>query len=134
MAELLRHLAGEASPSPYYEHPECGFHWHGRDGMDIPMRNGQPVCPRCELRRLAGEAAGRVADDTQPETQDTFPAWLYQRFMQGGAGWDNLDDDQRAYWEHQARAVRRAVERGGFKPAGVGAQPMQCSVSEPGPR
>jgi hypothetical protein len=39
----------EAPLSPYYEHPECGFHWHGRDGMDIPMRDGQPVCPRCEL-------------------------------------------------------------------------------------
>jgi hypothetical protein len=38
--------------SPDYEHPDCGFHWHGRDGMDIPMRDGQPVCPRCELRRV----------------------------------------------------------------------------------
>ncbi|MDF2710615.1 MAG: hypothetical protein K0R62_6267 [Nonomuraea muscovyensis] len=38
--------------SPDYEHPECGFHWHGRDGMDIPVRDGQPVCPRCELRRV----------------------------------------------------------------------------------
>jgi hypothetical protein len=50
--------ATETEPplSPDYQHPECGFHWHGRDGMDIPMRDGQPVCPRCELRRLAGEA------------------------------------------------------------------------------
>jgi uncharacterized Zn finger protein (UPF0148 family) len=39
----------EAPLSPDYEHPECGFHWHGRDDMDIPMRDGQPVCPRCEL-------------------------------------------------------------------------------------
>jgi len=38
--------------SPYFEHPECGFRWHGRDGMDVPMRDGQPVCPRCELRRV----------------------------------------------------------------------------------
>ncbi|MFD5027037.1 hypothetical protein [Streptomyces sp. NPDC058373] len=37
--------------SPYYEHPACGFRWHGRDGMDIPMRDGQPVCPRCELAK-----------------------------------------------------------------------------------
>jgi hypothetical protein len=44
----------EAEPplSPFYEHPECGFHWHGRDGMDIPMRDGEPVCPRCELRSV----------------------------------------------------------------------------------
>ncbi|MFB6955498.1 hypothetical protein ACFCYB_00320 [Streptomyces sp. NPDC056309] len=49
--------AAEVEPplSPYYSHEACGFHWHGRDGMDIPMRDGQPVCPRCELRRLADE-------------------------------------------------------------------------------
>jgi hypothetical protein len=43
--------ATETEPplSPDYQHPECGFHWHGRDDMDIPMRDGQPVCPRCEL-------------------------------------------------------------------------------------
>jgi hypothetical protein len=39
----------EAPLSPDYSHEACGFHWHGRDGMDIPMRDGQPVCPRCEL-------------------------------------------------------------------------------------
>lgn len=39
--------------SPYYEHPACGFHWHGRDGMDIPVQeDGQPVCPRCELAKV----------------------------------------------------------------------------------
>ncbi|MEU2780572.1 hypothetical protein [Streptomyces sp. NPDC007110] len=46
---VRRRLADEGPLSPYYEHPECGFHWHGRDGMDIPMQDGQPVCPRCEL-------------------------------------------------------------------------------------
>ncbi|WP_039942956.1 hypothetical protein [Streptomyces himastatinicus] len=51
-AGLLRRMADEAPPSPDYEHPECGFHWHGRDGMDIPIRDGQPVCPRCELRSV----------------------------------------------------------------------------------
>jgi hypothetical protein len=38
--------------SPDYSHEACGFHWHGRDGMDIPMRDGQPVCPRCELAKV----------------------------------------------------------------------------------
>ena len=47
-----RGAKAEAPLSPDYEHPDCGFHWHGRDGMDIPMRDGQPVCPRCELRRV----------------------------------------------------------------------------------
>jgi len=31
------------------------------------------------------------------------------------APWDGMSDDDRSYWEHQARAVRRAVEQGGFK-------------------
>lgn len=31
----------------------CGFHWHGRTPSEVvPMRDGQPVCPRCELNRL----------------------------------------------------------------------------------
>lgn len=47
-----RAATAEAPLSPDYEHPECGFHWHGRDGMDIPMRDGQPVCPRCELAKV----------------------------------------------------------------------------------
>jgi hypothetical protein len=38
--------------SPYYSHEACGFYWHGRDGLDIPVRDGQPVCPRCELARV----------------------------------------------------------------------------------
>lgn len=49
------------------------------------------------------------------EDADTLPAWLYQRFMPDGEGWDALAEDDRSYWEHQARAVRRAVQRGGFK-------------------
>jgi hypothetical protein len=49
----------ETPLSPDYEHPECGFHWHGRDGMDIPMRDGQPVCPRCELRSVEKRLAHR---------------------------------------------------------------------------
>lgn len=46
--------AAEVEPplSPDYEHPACGFHWHGKDGMDIPVRDGEPVCPRCELARV----------------------------------------------------------------------------------
>jgi predicted HAD superfamily Cof-like phosphohydrolase len=35
-----------------YEHSDCGFHWHGADGTDVPLRDGQPVCPRCELAAL----------------------------------------------------------------------------------
>jgi len=61
-----------------------------------------------KLRRLA-------AEEQPAETQDSLPCWLYQRFMPDGVGWENLDADDRSYWEHHARAVRRAVARGGFK-------------------
>jgi hypothetical protein len=46
-----RQAEAERPLSPYFEHPECGFRWHGRDGMDVPLRDGQPVCPRCELTK-----------------------------------------------------------------------------------
>lgn len=74
------------------------------------------VYNRMHLR--AANAKARVAELECPAAEaDTLPAWLYSRFMAGlsGVGWDNLDADDRAYWEHQARAVRRAVARGGFK-------------------
>lgn len=55
--QALTALAGDDAPlSRFYSHEECGFHWHGRDGLDIPMRDGQPICPRCELERLATPA------------------------------------------------------------------------------
>ncbi|MFD3741082.1 hypothetical protein [Streptomyces sp. NPDC058629] len=65
--------------SPYYSHEACGFHWHGRDGMDIPMRDGQPVCPRCELDQRHEEsaippsAAGVATDAAPPAPADRAP-------------------------------------------------------------
>lgn len=69
-------LIGAIEPplSPYYSHEACGFHWHGRDGMDIPMRDGQPVCPRCELRRLTA-----ATDTTWPRR-----AWDLGLLHKGG--------------------------------------------------
>lgn len=54
--QALSALGTDPSLSPYYSHDACGFHWHGRDGLDIPMRDGQPICPRCELERLTPAA------------------------------------------------------------------------------
>ena len=50
-AEIFNILTGATEPplSRYYSHESCGFHWHGSDGMDVPMRDGQPVCPRLSL-------------------------------------------------------------------------------------
>lgn len=67
----LEAMADEAPLSPYYSHEACGFHWHGRDGMDIPMRDGQPVCPRCELRRMAAEAQQPEAQATQSNFEES---------------------------------------------------------------
>jgi hypothetical protein len=75
------------------------------------------VC-HCEI----ADRLRRMADETATELADTLPAWLYQRFMPDGIGWDQLDEDDRSYWEHQARAVRRAVARGGFKQPAAGAR------------
>lgn len=49
---------------------------------------------------------------------DTLPEWLYNRFgrpLNQGLLWDQIDEGEKSYWVHQARAVRRAVDRGGFK-------------------
>jgi hypothetical protein len=90
------------------------------------------------LRRLAGEARDeRETQAPQPDAESpgepemgTLPAWLHQRFTSSGVSWENLDDAERSYWEHQARAVRRAVTRGGFKtaeqPAAVAQQPQEA--------
>lgn len=74
---------------------------------------------RAAARGLFAGTAIRVWDALEepptPTEADTLAPWLYQRFMNGGVGWDRLDEDDRSYWEHHARAVRRAVARGGFK-------------------
>lgn len=63
----------------------------------------------------------RVYQPEQPAA-DTLPAWLHKRFgpsLTVFGTWEELEDSDRAYWEHEAAAVRRAVARGGFKnPAG----------------
>ncbi len=83
------------------------------------------------LRRLAHDAAAGVQPPTTGEA-DTLAPWLYRRFMVAGVGWDQLDEDDRSYWEHHARAVRRAVARGGFRtPATPPAAP--AAPEEPTP-
>ena len=49
-----------------YQHPDCGFCWHGKDGLDVPTSgegaNRGPTCPRCELSRVqsAARTLGKV--------------------------------------------------------------------------
>lgn len=57
---------------------------------------------------------------------DTLPQWLYQRFARfrpgGPENWSDVTEDGRAYWAHEAAAVRRAVARNGFKGSSVEAE------------
>lgn len=53
---------------------------------------------------------------------DTMAQWLRQRFSpqpfktgDKSEGWDAVSDTEKAYWEHEAAAVKRAAARGGFK-------------------
>ncbi len=64
----------------------------------------------------------RMADETAATETDTRPAWLHWRFGPHGQPWADVPDEDKALWEHQARAVRRAVARGGFKQPAAGAR------------
>jgi hypothetical protein len=52
-------------------------------------------------------------NDEDTPTEDTLPQWLYKRFKSGH--WEDLSEDDQEYWRHEAEAVRRAVDRNGFK-------------------
>lgn len=116
-------------------------------GTDVPLLLDEVRRLQDQRRYLIDQLARKDARSGEADEKlreflsgqpapDTLPAWLYQRFMASGVGWDNLDADDRAYWEHQARAVRRAVARGGFKavapdaasvPPGAPVRPVQPS-------
>ena len=84
------------------------------------MADGTQPAETCPTPETHNWGCGCPSDE-HPAALGTLPAWLHQRFDPRGPDWDQLDDDDRSYWEHQARAVRRAVARGGFKQPAVGA-------------
>lgn len=107
---------------------EQRYREHARNSVHPDFRAAYAAVAN-DLSRLAVEAhdTGTQQQDAAESHGDTLPAWLHQRFgTRGryGQSWDALSDDDRAYWEHHARAVRRAVDRGGFKPAPVAQQPV----------
>jgi hypothetical protein len=58
MGRCFAHIREDGRPAFGYEHPDCGFHWHGKDGTDVPTDDErQPVCPRCELDSLRSQLA-----------------------------------------------------------------------------
>jgi hypothetical protein len=84
----------------------------------------EPYWLELEPERAAVLRADLAGPDGQPASPDTLPAWLYQRFAGGVPAWEFLDDGDRAYWEHHAAAVRRAVARDGFKTSEPAATPV----------
>lgn len=76
--------------------------------MTVPCSAGEWCC------KGTGETQQFAPVVTEEPVVDTLAAWLNQRFDPRGANWEHLDEDDRSYWEHHARAVRRAVARGGF--------------------
>lgn len=84
--------------------------WVDGEGAYICLTHVDPV----SMDEWEAAKATEVAAAEQAP-RDTLAPWLAQRFDPQGAPWDGMSDDDRSYWEHQARAVRRAVARDGFK-------------------
>lgn len=81
------------------------------------------------------DPTARLQAAEQPAA-DTLPQWLHQRFgkyLHGGdyLPWEQTEEADRSYWEHEAAAVRRAVARGGFKPQNSTEDPAPAIPGEP---
>lgn len=134
--DAIETRANAATPGPWEEHADYGPHFYAYlrgpylrgvgtlnfgEGEEADadrefVKHAREDVPAlvAEVRRLRA----RVTDLERPAVgPDTLPAWLRQRFTASGVNWEHLDDTERSYWEHQARAVRRAVARNGFKTA-----------------
>lgn len=49
---------------------------------------------------------------------DPLAQWLYNRLISSyysEVTWEELDENDKSFWEHEANAVRVAVARDGFK-------------------
>ncbi|TGZ14705.1 hypothetical protein DV517_61880 [Streptomyces sp. S816] len=73
-----------------------------------------------EVRRLRARVTELEGKTNGP---DTLAAWLHWRFGTPAEPWSEVPDEDKACWEHQARAVRRAVARDGFKTTAPTGQP-----------
>ena len=118
------------SPEQLAQAEELMEAWHASGREPLGRRRYEELSAELrEARQQAAEAQQPAPAETE-EQPDTLAPWLYQRFMVGGAGWDHLDEEDRSYWEHHARAVRRAVVRGGFKAPAVTEEPTPCGNTQ----
>jgi hypothetical protein len=99
--------------------------WVDRHSACIALSHVDPVSE--DVWQAAKEAEA-IAEAAKPK--DTLAPWLANRFDPNGAPWDGMSDDDRTYWEHQARAVRRAVARGGFKEQAAVLAPTHTTPEE----
>jgi hypothetical protein len=123
----------------YITAPTGQLSWHisPRDaGLLAHVQRVEPDDPRAQwdghtteqkydriraLRLHAAEHPEAPQDsDDNPAVADTLPAWLCNRYRNyafpfDNRTWEQLSGEDRSYWEHEAAAVRRAVDRGGFK-------------------
>ncbi|MFD9834474.1 hypothetical protein [[Kitasatospora] papulosa] len=114
---------------PHHTDTRCVLHKGHRGSHRAPWGSRTMAWPYD--RRETQPSSATTAEAQQPTpaeteaTPDTLAPWLHQRFTPEGraANWDSLSDDDQSYWEHHARAVRRAVARGGFKAPAVTEEP-----------
>lgn len=125
--------ADEPPLSRYYRHEKCGFHWRGRDSLDIPMRDGQPICPRCELEHLTAPADHDPTTATNKPSKRRWFSRLLDSLTHSGPGYTppthtEQDAKARLATVHEecdaiettgnpaeceaARRIRRAANRG----------------------
>jgi hypothetical protein len=102
---------------------------------DVVWVDGHSACialshvdPVSEDVWQAAKEAEAITEAAKPK--DTLAPWLANRFDPQGAPWDGMSDDDRTYWDHQARAVRRAVARGGCKEQAAVLAPTHTTAEE----
>jgi hypothetical protein len=101
-------------------------------GLDAPLDAVAAQLPASDPDRCADTLAGMSTPAERAaraeQLADTLPAWLCNRyrryaFPDDRRTWEQLHGDDRSFWEHEAAAVRRAVDRGGFKAQAVSGEP-----------
>lgn len=87
-----------------------------RDRTDIEDESQERIISEIDAELVKWPLGG--------EAEDTLDHWLYNRFgrlmerldpTEVAKNWEQLEEDGKLYWSHEAAAVRRAVGRGGFK-------------------
>lgn len=81
---------------------------------------------------ITQDKAEDLLGETVVKDEWSLPKWLHNRYGlcapsdEWSAKWEDLIDSDKEYWYHEARAVQRAVVRGGFRdPQGARSGPVE---------